>query len=207
MSGCFKWHDQSSCCCLVCLCVRQKCDSSKHKVLVVSVCPQSLPFFAVKFHLDLQAAAQKLCGFLKSVGESVCDVFAPRLTFTQPLLFWVTKCTWQCLTLTGSSDQWLNGEVLLPVGKLEMFYLCLQEWNMCLTQQWLLASASWRVRGSLFSAIDAGIAMSMLCQCSLPCVQVNRMVNVVMLCLYCMCSHELVIIVQHSGIIILSLNN
>lgn len=65
--------------CWVCVCVRQKCDSSKHKVLVVSVCPQSLPFFAVKFHLDLQAAAQKLCGFLKSVGESACHVVVYHL--------------------------------------------------------------------------------------------------------------------------------
>ncbi|KAI5103438.1 nuclear prelamin A recognition factor, partial [Silurus meridionalis] len=50
------------------LALNKKCDSTKHKVLVVSVCPQSLPFFAVKFHLDVPTAAQKLCGFLKSVG-------------------------------------------------------------------------------------------------------------------------------------------
>ncbi|XP_051523025.1 nuclear prelamin A recognition factor [Myxocyprinus asiaticus] len=50
------------------LALNKKCDTSKHKVLVVSVCPQSLPFFAVKFHLDVSAASQKLCGFLKSVG-------------------------------------------------------------------------------------------------------------------------------------------
>ncbi|XP_053366900.1 nuclear prelamin A recognition factor [Clarias gariepinus] len=50
------------------LALNKKCDSSKHKVLVVSVCPQSLPFFAVKFHMGVPAAAQKLCGFLKSVG-------------------------------------------------------------------------------------------------------------------------------------------
>ncbi|XP_017339631.1 nuclear prelamin A recognition factor isoform X1 [Ictalurus punctatus] len=50
------------------LALNKKCDSLKHKVLVVSVCPQSLPFFAVKFQLDVQAAAHKLCGFLKSVG-------------------------------------------------------------------------------------------------------------------------------------------
>lgn len=42
---------------------------SKHKVLVASVCPQSLPFFAVKFGLDVNEAAHKLCGFLKSLGE------------------------------------------------------------------------------------------------------------------------------------------
>ncbi|CAB1338168.1 unnamed protein product [Coregonus sp. 'balchen'] len=45
-----------------------KCDVSKHKVLVVSVCPQSLPFFAVKFGLDIPEATRKLCGFLKSLG-------------------------------------------------------------------------------------------------------------------------------------------
>ncbi|XP_030630159.1 nuclear prelamin A recognition factor [Chanos chanos] len=50
------------------LALREKCDTSKHKVLVVSVCPQSLPFFAVKFGLDVPEAAQKICGFLKSVG-------------------------------------------------------------------------------------------------------------------------------------------
>lgn len=44
---------------------------SKHKVLVASVCPQSLPFFAVKFGLDVNEAAHKLCGFLKSLGELV----------------------------------------------------------------------------------------------------------------------------------------
>lgn len=53
----------------------QKCDTSKHKVLLVSVCPQSLPFFAIKFHLDVSAAAQKLCGFLKSVGTSGWHIF------------------------------------------------------------------------------------------------------------------------------------
>jgi len=42
---------------------------SKHKVLVASVCPQSLPFFAVKFGVDVSEAAHKLCGFLKSLGE------------------------------------------------------------------------------------------------------------------------------------------
>lgn len=49
----------------------QKCDVSKHKVLVASVCPQSLPFFAVKFGVDITDAAHKLCGFLKSIGEQV----------------------------------------------------------------------------------------------------------------------------------------
>ncbi|XP_041733680.1 nuclear prelamin A recognition factor isoform X2 [Coregonus clupeaformis] len=48
--------------------LNKKCDVSKHKVLVVSVCPQSLPFFAVKFGLDIPEATHKLCGFLKSLG-------------------------------------------------------------------------------------------------------------------------------------------
>lgn len=51
------------------LCHYQKCDVSKHKVLVASVCPQSLPFFAIKFGLDINEASHKLCGFLKSLGE------------------------------------------------------------------------------------------------------------------------------------------
>lgn len=50
------------------LALNKKCDVSKHKVLVASVCPQSLPFFAVKFGLDVSEAAQKLCSFLKSLG-------------------------------------------------------------------------------------------------------------------------------------------
>ncbi|XP_033840588.1 nuclear prelamin A recognition factor [Periophthalmus magnuspinnatus] len=55
------------------LALNKKCDASKHKVLVASVCPQSLPFFAVKFGLDIGEAARKLCGFLKSLG--VAHVF------------------------------------------------------------------------------------------------------------------------------------
>uniref|UniRef100_A0A8D3BR77 Nuclear prelamin A recognition factor n=1 Tax=Scophthalmus maximus TaxID=52904 RepID=A0A8D3BR77_SCOMX len=50
------------------LALNKKCDTSKHKVLAVSVCPQSLPFFAVKFGVDIGEAAHKLCGFLKSLG-------------------------------------------------------------------------------------------------------------------------------------------
>uniref|UniRef100_A0A673AQS2 Iron hydrogenase small subunit domain-containing protein n=1 Tax=Sphaeramia orbicularis TaxID=375764 RepID=A0A673AQS2_9TELE len=50
------------------LALNKKCDVSKHKVLVASVCPQSLPFFAVKFGLDISEAACKLCCFLKSLG-------------------------------------------------------------------------------------------------------------------------------------------
>ncbi|KAM3591656.1 uncharacterized protein V6R79_005370 [Siganus canaliculatus] len=50
------------------LALNKKCDVSKHKVLVASLCPQSLPFFAVKFGVDVTEAAHKLCGFLKSLG-------------------------------------------------------------------------------------------------------------------------------------------
>uniref|UniRef100_A0A8D0L5L5 Nuclear prelamin A recognition factor n=1 Tax=Sphenodon punctatus TaxID=8508 RepID=A0A8D0L5L5_SPHPU len=48
--------------------LNKKCDPSKHKVLVVSLCPQSLPYFAAKFNLGVTDAAQRLCGFLKSLG-------------------------------------------------------------------------------------------------------------------------------------------
>lgn len=50
------------------LALNKKCDVSKRRVLVASVCPQSLPFFAVKFGVDITEAAHKLCGFLKSLG-------------------------------------------------------------------------------------------------------------------------------------------
>ncbi|XP_014857817.1 PREDICTED: nuclear prelamin A recognition factor [Poecilia mexicana] len=50
------------------LALNKKCDASKHKVVVASVCPQSLPFFAVQFGLDINEAAHKLCSFLKSIG-------------------------------------------------------------------------------------------------------------------------------------------
>uniref|UniRef100_A0A1A7WA62 Nuclear prelamin A recognition factor n=1 Tax=Iconisemion striatum TaxID=60296 RepID=A0A1A7WA62_9TELE len=50
------------------LALNKKCDTSKHKVLVASVCPQSVPFFAVKFGLDVDEAAHKLCSFLKRLG-------------------------------------------------------------------------------------------------------------------------------------------
>lgn len=59
---------------LLFFCLHQKCDVSKHKVLVASVCPQSLPFFAVRFGLDVTEAAHKLCGFLKSLGELVISL-------------------------------------------------------------------------------------------------------------------------------------
>ncbi|KAM9837255.1 nuclear prelamin A recognition factor isoform 1-T2 [Aulostomus maculatus] len=50
------------------LALNKKCDVTKHKVLVASVCPQALPFFAIKFGLDVPEAASKLCSFLKSLG-------------------------------------------------------------------------------------------------------------------------------------------
>ncbi|KAI1232306.1 hypothetical protein IHE44_0006759 [Lamprotornis superbus] len=48
--------------------LNKKCDTSKHKVLAVSLCPQSLPYFAAKFNLSVNEAAKRLCGFLKSLG-------------------------------------------------------------------------------------------------------------------------------------------
>nr|XP_034363339.1 nuclear prelamin A recognition factor isoform X2 [Arvicanthis niloticus] len=48
--------------------LNKRCDTSKHRVLVVSVCPQSLPYFAAKFNLSVTDASRRLCGFLKSLG-------------------------------------------------------------------------------------------------------------------------------------------
>ncbi|XP_074081318.1 nuclear prelamin A recognition factor [Macrotis lagotis] len=48
--------------------LNKKCDTSAHKVLVVSICPQSLPYFAAKFSLTVTDASKRLCGFLKSLG-------------------------------------------------------------------------------------------------------------------------------------------
>lgn len=48
--------------------LNKKCDTSKHRVLAVSVCPQSLPYFAAKFSLSVTDASRRLCGFLKSLG-------------------------------------------------------------------------------------------------------------------------------------------
>ena len=42
---------------------------------MASICPQSLPFFAVKFGLDITEAAHKLCGFLKTLGEQVGFIY------------------------------------------------------------------------------------------------------------------------------------
>ncbi|XP_051851603.1 nuclear prelamin A recognition factor isoform X2 [Antechinus flavipes] len=48
--------------------LNKKCDTSVHKVLAVSICPQSLPYFAAKFNLSVTDASKRLCGFLKSLG-------------------------------------------------------------------------------------------------------------------------------------------
>ncbi|XP_049716389.1 nuclear prelamin A recognition factor [Elephas maximus indicus] len=48
--------------------LNKKCDTSEHRVLAVSVCPQSLPYFAAKFNLSVTDASRRLCGFLKSLG-------------------------------------------------------------------------------------------------------------------------------------------
>ncbi|KAM8785598.1 LOW QUALITY PROTEIN: nuclear prelamin A recognition factor [Rhynchonycteris naso] len=48
--------------------LNKKCDTSRHRVLAVSVCPQTLPYFAAKFSLNVTDASRRLCGFLKSLG-------------------------------------------------------------------------------------------------------------------------------------------
>ncbi|XP_038598016.1 nuclear prelamin A recognition factor [Tachyglossus aculeatus] len=48
--------------------LNKKCDTSKHKVLAASICPQSLPYFAAQFNLCVTDASRRLCGFLKSLG-------------------------------------------------------------------------------------------------------------------------------------------
>ncbi|CAH2292124.1 nuclear prelamin A recognition factor [Pelobates cultripes] len=48
--------------------LNKKCDTSLHRLVVASVSPQSVPYFAVKFRLSVCEAARKLCGFLKSLG-------------------------------------------------------------------------------------------------------------------------------------------
>uniref|UniRef100_G1Q198 Iron hydrogenase large subunit C-terminal domain-containing protein n=1 Tax=Myotis lucifugus TaxID=59463 RepID=G1Q198_MYOLU len=52
----------------------KKCDSSQHKVLAVSMCPQSLPYFAAKFSLSVTDASRRLYGFFKSLGVHVFDM-------------------------------------------------------------------------------------------------------------------------------------
>lgn len=70
---CLVWHYLTLSPLFLCPC--QRCDVSKHRVLVASICPQSLPFFAVKFGVDITEAAHKLCGFLKSLGEQVGFIY------------------------------------------------------------------------------------------------------------------------------------
>ncbi|XP_051889050.1 nuclear prelamin A recognition factor [Pristis pectinata] len=48
--------------------LNQRCDESKHKVLVVSISPQSVPYFAAKHCIDVADVIQRLSGFLKSIG-------------------------------------------------------------------------------------------------------------------------------------------
>ncbi|XP_072098747.1 nuclear prelamin A recognition factor [Mobula birostris] len=48
--------------------LNQRCDESKHKVLVVSISPQSLPYFAAKHCINVADVTQRLSGFLKSIG-------------------------------------------------------------------------------------------------------------------------------------------
>uniref|UniRef100_H3AZC2 Nuclear prelamin A recognition factor n=1 Tax=Latimeria chalumnae TaxID=7897 RepID=H3AZC2_LATCH len=50
------------------LSLNKRCDTSKHKVLAVSVCPQSLPYLAAQFNLSIADVVKKLAGFLKSLG-------------------------------------------------------------------------------------------------------------------------------------------
>ncbi|XP_056406467.1 nuclear prelamin A recognition factor [Hyla sarda] len=50
------------------LSLNKKCDTSLHRLVVASVSPQSVPYFAVKFQVSVCEAAKKLCGFLKSLG-------------------------------------------------------------------------------------------------------------------------------------------
>ncbi|XP_043940947.1 nuclear prelamin A recognition factor [Protopterus annectens] len=50
------------------LSLNKKCDISQHRMLAVSLCPQSLPYFAAKFNLTVTDAARKLCRFLKNLG-------------------------------------------------------------------------------------------------------------------------------------------
>uniref|UniRef100_UPI00398F01CB nuclear prelamin A recognition factor isoform X2 n=1 Tax=Pristiophorus japonicus TaxID=55135 RepID=UPI00398F01CB len=48
--------------------LNQRCDESKHKVLVVSVSPQSVPYFAAKHCINVTDVIQRLSGFLKGLG-------------------------------------------------------------------------------------------------------------------------------------------
>ncbi|XP_004463721.1 nuclear prelamin A recognition factor isoform X2 [Dasypus novemcinctus] len=48
--------------------LNKKRDLSTRSVLAVSVCPQSLPYFAAKLGLGVTDASRRLCGFLKGLG-------------------------------------------------------------------------------------------------------------------------------------------
>lgn len=50
------------------LSLNKKCDTSLHRLVVASVSPQSVPYFAARFQLSACEVARKLCGFLKSLG-------------------------------------------------------------------------------------------------------------------------------------------
>ncbi|XP_062330211.1 nuclear prelamin A recognition factor isoform X1 [Osmerus eperlanus] len=50
------------------LALNKRCDVTNHRTVLVSLCPQALPFFSVKFGLGIPDATHKLCGFLKSLG-------------------------------------------------------------------------------------------------------------------------------------------
>uniref|UniRef100_A0A452T893 Iron hydrogenase large subunit C-terminal domain-containing protein n=1 Tax=Ursus maritimus TaxID=29073 RepID=A0A452T893_URSMA len=58
---------------LLILNLNKKCDISQHKVLAVSVCPQSLPYFAAKFCLSVINASRRLC------LTSTCPGWVPYL--------------------------------------------------------------------------------------------------------------------------------
>lgn len=53
---------------LTALDLNQRCDESKHKVLVVSISPQSVTYFAAKHSISVSDVIQRLSGFLKSLG-------------------------------------------------------------------------------------------------------------------------------------------
>ncbi|GCC36703.1 hypothetical protein chiPu_0015201 [Chiloscyllium punctatum] len=50
------------------LSLNQRCDVFKHKVLVVSISPQSVPYFAAKHCINVTDVIQRLSGFLKGLG-------------------------------------------------------------------------------------------------------------------------------------------
>ncbi|XP_040100843.1 nuclear prelamin A recognition factor isoform X1 [Oryx dammah] len=89
--------------------LNKKCDTSKHRVLAVSVCPQSLPYFAAKFSLSVTDASRRLCGFLKSLefnfqGHRIDKNFLESLVErkrTMPLIH-------ACVLQVGSEEENLS---------------------------------------------------------------------------------------------------